>query len=285
MADRSTSCPSPCSASAMSYVVTEPKSRPSAPALRVTWTITPSIFVPRSDAAASASACARSSSTRRPSNSARFSGVARFALPCGIRKFRAKPSFTLTTSPSPPRLTTFSNRMTCIAAPSVQIGVRQQRQEARAFDRVGKLALVVRLGAGDSRGNDPAVLVDEVLQQIDILIVDPYDLLGGEAAKLAPLEQLARAAAFTAASILPPVLPTLTFASPGWGHALLLLQIRFRSRAGSLGGSICPWARGIRRSACRSRAAPPRSPSPGLRPQRSRAPSGRRARLPPRAAG
>src|SRR5262245_9501958 len=193
MADRSTSCPSPCSASAMSYVVTEPKSRPSTPALRVTWTITPSIFVPRSDAAASASACARSSSTRRPSNSARFSGVARFALPCGIRKFRAKPSFTLTTSPRPPRLTIFSSRMTCIAAPSVQIGVRQQREEARAFDRVGKLALVVRLGAGDPRGNDPAVLVDEVLQQIDILVVDPHDLLGGEAAKLAPLEQLARA--------------------------------------------------------------------------------------------
>jgi len=52
-----------------------------------------------------------------------------------------------------------------------------------------QLALVVRLGAGDAGGNDLAVLVDEILEQLDILVVDFLDLLRGEAAELAALEQ------------------------------------------------------------------------------------------------
>ena len=114
--------------------------------------------------------------------------MARLALPCGIRKLRAKPSFTLTTSPRLPRLATFSMRITCMSRSSVQVGVRQQREEARALDRGRQLALVARGGAGDARRDDLAVLVDEVLQQLDVLVVDPLDLLGGEAAELAAAE-------------------------------------------------------------------------------------------------
>src|SRR5262245_46540371 len=80
-------------------------------------------------------------------------------------------------------------RMTCMAVSSVQVGVRQQRQEARTLDRVRQLALVARRGPGDARRDDLAGLVDEVLERLDVLVVDPLDLLGGEAAELAAAEQ------------------------------------------------------------------------------------------------
>src|ERR1700752_2046780 len=84
-------------------------------------------------------------------------------------------------------------RITCmlnfLLGASVEIGVRQEREEARALDRVGELALVAGRGAGDARRDDLAGLVDEVLQDLDVLVVDPLDLLGGEAAELAPAEQ------------------------------------------------------------------------------------------------
>src|SRR6266705_4078835 len=186
--ERSTSNPCPLSASTMSKFVTEPNKCPSTPAFWVTWTMRPSSFAPFSCAAARVSDWAFSSSARFFSNSARLSGVARFALPCGRRKLRAYPSFTLTTSPRAPRLTTFSRRITCIAAPSVQVGVGHQREIARALHRRRELALVVGARSGDPRRDDLAVLADEVLQQVDVLVVDPLDLLSGEAAELAALE-------------------------------------------------------------------------------------------------
>src|SRR5581483_7384300 len=93
--------------------------------------------------------------------------------------------------------------------------VRQQRQEARALHRVGELTLVVRARAGDARRDDLAVLADEVLEQVDILVVDPLHLLGGEAAELAPLEQRLRAFR------VPLAVAALAFAAAfasGWGH-------------------------------------------------------------------
>src|SRR5436309_9530251 len=80
-------------------------------------------------------------------------------------------------------------RITCMAGSSMQIGVRNQRQETRALDRFRELTLVARGGAGDARRDDLAGLVDEVLQHFDVLVVDPLDLLGGEAAELAATEQ------------------------------------------------------------------------------------------------
>src|SRR5947209_1778069 len=83
--------------------------------------------------------------------------------------------------------------MTCMAVPSVQVGVRHQREIARALHRGRELALIVGARSGDPRRDDLAVFADEVLQQIDVLVVDPLDLLGGEAAELAALEELLRA--------------------------------------------------------------------------------------------
>src|SRR5688500_139981 len=143
-----------------------------------------------------------------------FSGVARFALPCGMRKLRAKPSFTLTTSPRLPRFATFSMRMTCMA-PSVQVGVGQQREEARALDGVGQLPLVAGRGPGDARRDDLAGLVDEVLQHLDVLVVDPLDLLGGEAAELAAPEEGPLALVLL---VLAELAFAFTFASARRGH-------------------------------------------------------------------
>ena len=76
-----------------------------------------------------------------------------------------------------------------MAGLSVQIGERHQREETRALDGRRELALVTGRGAGDARRNDPAVLVDEVLEDVDGLVIDPFDLLGGEAAELAAPEE------------------------------------------------------------------------------------------------
>ena len=70
----------------------------------------------------------------------------------------------------------------------MQIGVRQQGEEARALDRVGKLPLEAGRGPGDARRDDLAGLVDEVLEDLDVLVVDPLDLVCGEAAELAAAE-------------------------------------------------------------------------------------------------
>src|ERR1700675_809190 len=79
--------------------------------------------------------------------------------------------------------------MTCMVRLSVQVGERHQCEEACALDGRRELALVAGRGAGDARRNDPAVLVDEILEDVDGLVIDPFDLLGGEAAELAAPEQ------------------------------------------------------------------------------------------------
>src|SRR3954462_4181423 len=89
---------------------------------------------------------------------------------------------------------TFSSNMTCMAFPLVQIGIRQQRQEARAHDGIAELALVARLGAGDARRNDLAVFVDEIFQEIDVFVIDLLDLLDREATELLAAKQVLRAA-------------------------------------------------------------------------------------------
>src|SRR5467141_294408 len=80
-------------------------------------------------------------------------------------------------------------RITCTPLSSMQVGVRQQREEARALDRLGQLPLVAGRGGGDARRDDLSGLVDEVLQHLDVLVVDPLDFLGREAAELAAAEQ------------------------------------------------------------------------------------------------
>src|SRR3974390_2519504 len=105
----------------------------------------------------------------------------------------------------------------------MKVCVRQQGHIARALDRRRQLALVMRARARDPGRDDLAVLTDEVLQQIDILVVDPLDLLRGEAAELAALEQLLRALLIALA--VAALAFTLAFESAStsrWGHVSLL---------------------------------------------------------------
>src|SRR5256886_14695865 len=110
-------------------------------------------------------------------------------------------------------------RITCTPLSSMQVGVRQQRQEARALDRLGQLPLIAGGGAGDARRNDLAGLVDEVLQHVDVLVVDPLDLFGGEAAELAPAEQRPLALVLLVLAELP---FAFAFTSAWRGHLDLL---------------------------------------------------------------
>src|SRR6476661_3186622 len=132
---------------------------------------------------------------------------------------------------------------------SVEIGVRQQREEARALDRVRELALVARRGAGDARGDDLAGLVDEVLQDLDVLVVDPLDFLGGEAAELAAAEEGPLALVLLVLAELPFAL-SFTFARRR--HLRfpfpVLRRIRCWSRAARASWSACSSRREIRAS-------------------------------------
>src|SRR5687768_2139513 len=102
---------------------------------------------------------------------------------------------------------------------SVQVGVGQEREEARALDRLRELTLVACGGARDARRDDLAGLVDEVLQRLDVLVIDPLGLLGGEAAELAPSEQRPLPFVLLVLAELP---FAFAFTSARRGHASLL---------------------------------------------------------------
>ena len=72
----------------------------------------------------------------------------------------------------------------------VIVGVRNQREEARALDGGRELALVLRLGAGDPARHDLAVLGEVLAQGVEILVIDLYHVLGGELAEFAAAEEL-----------------------------------------------------------------------------------------------
>src|SRR2546429_5075097 len=85
--------------------------------------------------------------------------------------------------------------MTSIGAPSVLVGIGQQRQEARALDRHRQLTLIEGLGPGDAARNDLAGLGDVALERAEILVVDRLHALGREAAELLSTREAAAAAA------------------------------------------------------------------------------------------
>src|SRR5687768_10571933 len=72
----------------------------------------------------------------------------------------------------------------------VVVGVRDQREEARALDRGLQLALVLRLGAGDAARHDLAGFGQVLAQGVEILVVDLGHALGSELAELAAAEEL-----------------------------------------------------------------------------------------------
>src|SRR5512143_1162191 len=80
--------------------------------------------------------------------------------------------------------------MTFIARGSGSVGgEREERQVARPLDRGGHHALVAGTVAGDPARQDLGALQDVLLEQLDVLVVDVLDVLGREAADLAPLEE------------------------------------------------------------------------------------------------
>src|SRR5918911_2406576 len=134
-----------------------------------------------------------SSWTRRRSKSSSVRLVARSALPCGIRKLRAKPGLTFTTSPIWPSFGTRSRRMTCMAAmaflPASAGDVGQEGQLAGALDRLRQLPLLLRRHGGDAPRHDLAALGDEALQQLHVLVVDLRRVGVRERARLAAPEE------------------------------------------------------------------------------------------------
>ena len=72
----------------------------------------------------------------------------------------------------------------------MQVCVRHQSQEARAFHGGAQLTLEARSGAGNARRNQLAVIGNEFLEDVHILVIHFGDLLDCEAAELAALEQI-----------------------------------------------------------------------------------------------
>ena len=71
----------------------------------------------------------------------------------------------------------------------MQAGVRQQCKETRALDRGVNLALIVRLGAGQTCRHDFAVFLDEILERVDVLVINLLYACCSEAAEFLALEQ------------------------------------------------------------------------------------------------
>src|SRR5262245_44916034 len=81
--------------------------------------------------------------------------------------------------------------MTCTidSASSVTVGVWQEREETRTFDRGVELALVVGLGARQTRRHDLAVVGDEIAQRLQILVIDLLDAFDRKTTELLALEK------------------------------------------------------------------------------------------------
>src|SRR3954469_23466360 len=113
-----------------------------------------------------------------------------------------------------PRLATFVSRITSISVlpDSVLVGVRQQRQEARALHGDSELPLVEGLRAGDTARHDLVRLGDVTHERGEVRVVDVLHAFGGEAAELLAAREAAVATATTTT--------TIRFTH---GHVLLLL--------------------------------------------------------------
>src|SRR5690349_6037601 len=171
--------------------------------------------------------------------------------------------------------------MTCMSRLLVQIRVREQSEVARALHRSRQLALVVRSRACDPRGDDLAVFADEILEQIDVLVVDPFDFLSGEAAEFPALEELLRAL-LLALAVTALALAFESASTSRWGHVSLLPQTGLPSRATRLSGSCGSLSREIRLPSHRFPASPRRGASLPARtpPLQSRSSPCARLRLP-----
>src|ERR1700686_1630169 len=79
---------------------------------------------------------------------------------------------------------------------SVLVGVREQREEARALDRDREVALIEGLRARNAARHDLAGLGDVALQSRKVLVVDGLHALGGESAEFFAPREAARSTGF-----------------------------------------------------------------------------------------
>src|SRR4051812_13303480 len=73
---------------------------------------------------------------------------------------------------------------------SVAVRIRQQRQEARALDRLRQHALIAGLGAGDAARHDLAGFGDVLAQRVEVFVIDLGNAFGSETAELLAAEKL-----------------------------------------------------------------------------------------------
>src|SRR5690606_19232790 len=206
--DLVTSTPAAVTASAMSRVPIEPNRRPSSPAFAAIVPDSSASLAARASASAFLAAAAASRLARRSSNSAMFFAVAATALPCGKRKLRPKPAFTVTLSPILPNLPTLASRLTSISLthymfvyPSrtlrwthdwkllVAVSVGNQSQVAGALDSVGQLTLIFSFGTGNTAWNNLSSFTDIRFQGFDIFIIDTLGAFSGKTTELATTEK------------------------------------------------------------------------------------------------
>jgi 3-phosphoglycerate kinase len=72
---------------------------------------------------------------------------------------------------------------------AVLIAVRQHREETCALDSGVKLALKNGTGASQARGDDLAILGNEIAQRIDVFLIDFFNAGHRETAKAFALKQ------------------------------------------------------------------------------------------------
>src|SRR6478736_1025496 len=108
-----------------------------------------------------------------------------------MRKLRAYPFLTSTTSPALPSPATSFVRISfaigCSLAASA--GVRQERHFARVLDRLGDQTLLLHRDTGDTTGADLPTLRDELAERRNVLVVDDADadrLRGGRVLRALP---------------------------------------------------------------------------------------------------
>src|SRR5437763_4629244 len=132
----------------------------------------------------------------------------------------------------------------------------------------------MRLRAGDARRHDLAVLLDEILQHVDVLVIDLLDAFGGEPAELLALEQIISALPALAVLAFTFAFGKFGASSHRSGHVSFLPSVRMHSRAAP---RLYRYGSGGRESRDSAAAHPPRRPPDPWRADRSRS---RRARTP-----
>ena len=72
----------------------------------------------------------------------------------------------------------------CSLTRRILLNVGKKAHETSFLDGAGKLALILRTGAGDGTGKNLAIGTDESAEQLGIFVIDVFDVILGEIAGL-----------------------------------------------------------------------------------------------------